>query len=1048
MRLIRLIRQKLIKSGSQTELLIHFVLLGFTIMVAQAIGMTLGRSLFLAKAGAESLPLFFIIMPLILMVVSGGFTAIIDRFNRPRLFRIVLAVAAVLIIGIRLFINLDLIPIYFTLYIFIWLIYILQFRIEFWTLLSDYFTNLELKQYTAIIYLGTTAGYLFGSILVALISDIVTLENQLLLLPICYGISIGQIYYLESHQNPLPTEYQKPKTQTSNWSETWQTLSKLSRHYPIIIFLIANVFGTALVRGIGEFQYSTIYRQEFPDKQELATFLGYITAALTAIQFLIISVGTTPLIKKLGVPRTNLVYPVMLLGSFIGLLFSYNLTAAVGMQLTYRTLFYSIFLPLTNLNYNGVPTRFGGRLRVWGEGLFSPLGQSIAGIILMVFLGWINPYQVVWVGVILSGFLVVIGYFTGKSYVQSLLGMLRSGSVNLSRVGDGLYLSNKYRPEVRQLLQDKNPQNQVLGLELLPYLENPRDFSSDIENIWVNADDQVRRAVIRLFTTKNMGNNLEFKSLLSSPKPKVRSMALELYIATGSPLSASRLQTLLQDESSEVRALACVAISQIEIDGSIQELYHQVCPTQPDIPTRRALLRAAGESRNPKLIPLLTEVLKNAPPDIKRKGLLALVELCDYEPLKCGQIAAYELNHNSPSVRIAALQVFQKIDDQQWLITVSRYLEDEDIAVRQQAAKTLSCYGNQGLAVSRDYLLSSRPEVVKSAILAIGLVRTKTAENILYNFIQSDLKLINRTRIWQQHIDADNSLFEMLQVAIIDYQNSIIERVFYILSSLGQESTVNAAKVLLSSSDKRARSHAVETLVSLKQGRFLRPLMPLLEKMATGENLTASQGISNIKKYSVLLEVLETNNHWLKMGALMAFAGIPGAIAQSDPDPIISKIAQSLVLKPQQLSISENFMIDRLLLLKNVSLFQTLSLDEILLIDNALESAEYLPGEIIFSEGTLGERFYIIVQGKVRIVREVEGEEKQLALLEAGQHFGEISLFEDFLRSANAIAAEHCVLLTLEKTRFVSLVTQRPQILWEICKFLSQRLRDVNLTAR
>jgi hypothetical protein len=265
---------------------------------------------------------------------------------------------------------------------------------------------------------------------------------------------------------------------------------------------------------------------------------------------------------------------------------------------------------------------------------------------------------------------------------------------------------------------------------------------------------------------------------------------------------------------------------------------------------------------------------------------------------------------------------------------------------------------------------------------------------------------------------------------------------------LGQESTVNAAKVLLSSSDKRARSHAVETLVSLKQGRFLRPLMPLLEKMATGENLTASQGISNIKKYSVLLEVLETNNHWLKMGALMAFAGIPGAIAQSDPDPIISKIAQSLVLKPQQLSISENFMIDRLLLLKNVSLFQTLSLDEILLIDNALESAEYLPGEIIFSEGTLGERFYIIVQGKVRIVREVEGEEKELALLEAGQHFGEISLFEDFLRSANAIAAEHCVLLTLEKTRFVSLVTQRPQILWEICKFLSQRLRDVNLTAR
>jgi CRP-like cAMP-binding protein len=52
------------------------------------------------------------------------------------------------------------------------------------------------------------------------------------------------------------------------------------------------------------------------------------------------------------------------------------------------------------------------------------------------------------------------------------------------------------------------------------------------------------------------------------------------------------------------------------------------------------------------------------------------------------------------------------------------------------------------------------------------------------------------------------------------------------------------------------------------------------------------------------------------------------------------------------------------------------------------------------------------------------------------------------VRSANAIAAEHCVLLSLEKTRFISLVTQRPQILWEICKFLSQRLQETNQMVR
>ncbi len=61
-----------------------------------------------------------------------------------------------------------------------------------------------------------------------------------------------------------------------------------------------------------------------------------------------------------------------------------------------------------------------------------------------------------------------------------------------------------------------------------------------------------------------------------------------------------------------------------------------------------------------------------------------------------------------------------------------------------------------------------------------------------------------------------------------------------------------------------------------------------------------------------------------------------------------------------------------------------------------------------------------------------------------GQYFGEIALFDEAPRWDSAIAIEDTVLLCLEKKRFISLITQRPHIILEICRFLSQRLRETD----
>lgn len=66
-------------------------------------------------------------------------------------------------------------------------------------------------------------------------------------------------------------------------------------------------------------------------------------------------------------------------------------------------------------------------------------------------------------------------------------------------------------------------------------------------------------------------------------------------------------------------------------------------------------------------------------------------------------------------------------------------------------------------------------------------------------------------------------------------------------------------------------------------------------------------------------------------------------------------------------------------------------------------------GAFIFREGEIGDKLFLILEGKVRILRTVPGMgDEALAVLGPGEAFGEMSLIDYFPRSADAIAHENC----------------------------------------
>lgn len=109
----------------------------------------------------------------------------------------------------------------------------------------------------------------------------------------------------------------------------------------------------------------------------------------------------------------------------------------------------------------------------------------------------------------------------------------------------------------------------------------------------------------------------------------------------------------------------------------------------------------------------------------------------------------------------------------------------------------------------------------------------------------------------------------------------------------------------------------------------------------------------------------------------------------------------------------------------------------------------YRVGQMIFEEGSTGGELYLILDGKVRISRNVSGMgEEALAVLGAGDAFGEMSLIDDFPRSADARVHEKCRLLVLDKDAIEDLLFLQKdlayEILWNFVKILSSRLRETN----
>ena len=137
---------------------------------------------------------------------------------------------------------------------------------------------------------------------------------------------------------------------------------------------------------------------------------------------------------------------------------------------------------------------------------------------------------------------------------------------------------------------------------------------------------------------------------------------------------------------------------------------------------------------------------------------------------------------------------------------------------------------------------------------------------------------------------------------------------------------------------------------------------------------------------------------------------------------------------------------DILPVLRTIPIFEGLGFNDLKKIELIVHKRTFMPNEVIFYERQPGAGMYIIKRGLIKLTKTVNEERVKISELKDGEFFGEMSLLDEYPRSAEATAVEKTEALGIFRPDLFDLIESNPKlgykILLRLSKSLASRLRE------
>ena len=503
------------------------------------------------------------------------------------------------------------------------------------------------------------------------------------------------------------------------------------------------------------------------------------------------------------------------------------------------------------------------------------------------------------------------------------------------------------------------------------------------------------------------------RSLLEAAQDEhapVRRLAVQLLVDVDGERATLSLERALRDADATVRAQAVAALApRLGKDGRLDALLPLVADPDPTVAASAAAATAGGPNGSASAVRLAT-LAEDADPLVRTATLrfLATAPAAVAIPL-----ASRALGDEDPGVRAAALRTLAAVDADEALGPALRLLEDPSPRVRDAAVDAAALAGDRAV----DAVLASleRPGARGAALRTLARLDLGGREPAVRTFVVERATEAAGDHRLAAAVPSDRAAAGLLREALLARARSNGRAALRALSLTSIDGgAVRSAIESLDARDAGQVANALETIEATADGSLSRPILALWEP--TERVLPVGTDVGQ--------------DDWLER-------------TLADDDAFIAACAEAVVVEWRggdgtARTGTSMPLIERVLFLRRVPLFDELTPADLGAIAEVAQERSFTEGEVLASEGELGDELLIVASGTVRV--ETGGAE--IARRGRGEVVGEMSLITGGPRMASLVADGDVRAIRIGRREFESMIHDRPDIGIGVMRVLAHRLAE------
>jgi len=1021
---------------------------------------------FLKRYGVEFLPLVNMANAVVTVVVMGLMFGLIRRFQGPRLLGGQFLFCGLSILALRVMIPLGLDIVYPILFM-LKVQYEALLAMLFWNLANDLFNTRQSKRLFPLI----TAGGVMGQILVSFgtpwMSKTFQFDN-LLVIYILISLAGAGVVWAMARQYPFMLIEEAPETPTKARSSMLQeikTITPLLKNSILMRLMVVLTLMPNVAIPILNYQFNFAVDSQFATESGLIAFFGYFRGVLNTVS-LVILLFVGKIYGRWGLPVALMFHPFNYVLAFLAFLLRFDVFAAIYARMSTNILRTTINVPANAMMMGLFPESYRSLIRPFLRGTTVRIGLFLGSSLILISAQLFHPRYLSLVA------LPFVLAWLGAPFILKR----RYASILLDLIGkDQLDLKSMESKDIGQLFRDPRIQNQLGDA----FLKSPPDGAlwfarvlrqldyPQLDSLLARRlpdlppDDQVE--VLTLLSNTPPYETIETLSILAAGAEQKTTEAVLRAVNRMHPRAAALFDRhpYLDHPAPRIRALAAAGLY-ILAPATHGPAIEQWLQDRNDA-IREAGVLAAGATGDQALAPKLMAILQAS--EAPRLLAAAMDGLHAMGLHHLNRMVAPFLSHADPDVCLSALKAYHIEEKENLQIVMSR-LGDGNPQIRSAAIdRIVKAHYVDGKTLIKG-LNSPNPQMRESIFLILDQLQIKDLD--LYRFAKDQIEGAYKYLAESEGIDSLPvcQARDLLKDHLSQQRNAIVDRVLRVLAIQDRSGRLRIIRRGLTSSNAREQANSQEALDDLLDHKVSRILLPLLENEEPSQTLDAGRKRFKLVDYrrntaglcshllsrtddrlAVLLTLYLLTVQPLNGVDLTVIKGLT-----ADDNPHIRALARSTLStltdgppKEERGMTPALSLPDIILRLKSIEIFESLSVNELAAVAAVTEEVEFEANRVVIRQDDPGDRLFLIIDGEVAVIRTQEnGKETELDRISAGDHFGEMALFEEIPRTATIRTVQPCRMLILHKQEFNEMVRQYPQIALEICKVFSGRIRKLH----